>query len=162
MARRDYSVALLFQLAVWTTLQFQRLRIAVTIVSSFLKRALHSTLPPVVMAAIVHAFKEYYGGGDGESADFAASAAPYVFAFHMAMGVRLAGSAPLRFGTGGAAGKVPWGRGREMTAREATMAVAQTEGGGSGGGANDGRGNGAALSAIPLLTRATMSWRRGG
>ncbi len=44
MARQDYSVALLFQLAVWTTLQFRRLRIAVTITLLFLKRALHSTL----------------------------------------------------------------------------------------------------------------------
>ena len=46
MARRDYSTALLFQLAAWMTLQFWRLRVAVTIARSFLERALHSTLPP--------------------------------------------------------------------------------------------------------------------
>ncbi len=44
MARGDYSAALLFQLAAWTTLQFRRLRVAVTIVLLFLERALHSTL----------------------------------------------------------------------------------------------------------------------
>ena len=100
-ARRDYSVALLFQLAVWTTLQFRRLRVAVTIPSSFLELTLHSTLPPVATATIVHAFEEYCGGGGGGSADFVLLAAPYVFAFHMAMGVRLVGLAPLRFGAGG-------------------------------------------------------------
>jgi hypothetical protein len=43
----------------------------------------------------------------GGSADFAASAAPYVFAFHLAMGVRLVGSAPSRFGAGGGGGGGP-------------------------------------------------------
>ena len=90
----DYSAALLFQLSAWTTLQFWRLRVVVTIASSFLERALHSTLPPVATAAIAHAFKEYCGGGGGGSADFAVLAAPYVFAFHLAMGVRLVGLAP--------------------------------------------------------------------
>ena len=44
----------------------------------------------------------------------------------------------------------------------ARMEAAQTDGGGSGGGASDGGGNGLALLAVPLLARATMSWRRGG
>ena len=42
------------------------------------------------------------------------------------------------------------------------MAAAWTDGRGSGGGANGGRGNGAALSAVPSLARATTSWRRAG
>ena len=62
MAQWDYSTALLFQVAAWMTLQFWRLRVAVTIVLLFLKCALHSTLPPAATAAIAHAFKEYCGG----------------------------------------------------------------------------------------------------
>ena len=73
MAQWDYSAArlrtlslLLFQLAVWTTLQFWQLRAAVTIVLSFLESVLHSMLPPIAVAAIVHAFEEYcVGGGRG-------------------------------------------------------------------------------------------------
>ena len=118
MARRDYSVALLFQLAAWTTLQFRRLHVAVMIASLFLERALHSTLPPVATAAIAHAFKEYCGGGGGGSADFVASAAPYVFAFYLAMGVRLVGLAMPRFGArgggrGGPSGSGPGNNGKE-------------------------------------------------
>ena len=45
MAQWDYSAALLLQVAAWTTLQFRWLRVAVTIASSFLKPALHLTLP---------------------------------------------------------------------------------------------------------------------
>ena len=41
------------------------------------------------------------------------------------------------------------------------MAAVWTDGGGSGGGANDSGGNGAELSAVPLLARAMTSWRRG-
>ena len=63
---------------------------------------------------------------------------------------------------GGAAGEVPWGRGRGTMAREATMAAVWTDGWGSGSTANDGGGNDTALSAVPSLARATMSWRRGG
>ena len=64
------------------------------IVSSFLEHAIHSTLPPVAVAVIVHTFEEHCegrggGGAWGGSADFAALAAPYVFAFHLAIGVRL-------------------------------------------------------------------------
>jgi hypothetical protein len=91
MARWDYSATLLLQVAVWMTLQFWRLRVTVTIALLFLERALRLTLPPVTTAAIVHAFKEYCGGGGGGSVDFAALAAQYVFAFHLAMGVRLVG-----------------------------------------------------------------------
>ena len=65
MARWDYSAALLFQLATWTTLQFRQLHVAVMIALLFLKRALHSTLPPAAMAAIAHVFEEYCGGGGG-------------------------------------------------------------------------------------------------
>ena len=68
-------------------LQFRQLRIAVMIASSFLDCTLHSMLPPFATAAIAHTFEEYCGRGGGGSADFAASAAPYVFAFHLAMGV---------------------------------------------------------------------------
>ena len=101
MAQWDYSTALLLQLAAWTTLQFWRLHIAVTIGLSFLERALHSTLPPVAVVAITHAFEEDCRGGVGRSVDFAALAAPYVFTSHLAMGVRLVGLVPSRFGTGG-------------------------------------------------------------
>ena len=55
----------------------------------------------IAMAAIAYTFKEYCRGGGGGSADFAASAAPYIFAFHLAMGVRLVGSVLLRFSAGG-------------------------------------------------------------
>ena len=79
-------MAFLFQHAVWTTLQFWRLRIAVMIASSFLEHVLHSTLPPVAMAAIAHTFKEYCGGGGEGSSDFAALVAPYVFDFYLLMG----------------------------------------------------------------------------
>ncbi len=41
----DYSAALLLQVAAWPMLQFRRLSVAVMIVSSFLERAFHSTLP---------------------------------------------------------------------------------------------------------------------
>ena len=58
------------------------------------------------------------GGAWGGSADFTASTPPYVFAFHMAIGVRLVGSAPSRFGAGGGgAGGGPRGRCRGMMAR---------------------------------------------
>ena len=76
MAWQDYSTALLFQLAPWTTLQFQRLHVAILIVLSFLERALHLTLPPVTTAAIVHAFEEYWEGGGRGSADFVALVVP--------------------------------------------------------------------------------------
>ena len=54
----------------------------------------------------MHTFAEYCkfkggGGAQGGSADFAASAAPYVLAFHLAMGVRLVGPALSRFGARG-------------------------------------------------------------
>ena len=111
MARQDYSAAFLFQFAAWMMLQIRRLRIAVTIAWSYLKRALHSTLPPVMTAAIAHVFEEYCGSGGGGSADFAAMAAPYVFAFHLEMGVRLVGLAPSRFGAGGGGGGGPSGSG---------------------------------------------------
>ena len=92
MTRRDYSVALLFQHVTWTALQFRRLRVTVMIASLFLKRALHSMLPPVAAVAIGHTFEKYCGGGGsggtwGGSTDFAALAVPYIFAFHLAMGV---------------------------------------------------------------------------
>ena len=72
----------------------------------------------IAAAAIVHAFKEYCGGGGGGSADFVASAAPYVFAFYLAMGVRLVGSAMPRFGArgggrGGPSGSGPGNNGKE-------------------------------------------------
>ena len=108
-------MALLFQLAAWTTLQLRWLHVTVTIALLFLERALHSTLPPVATAAIAHAFKEYCGDGGGGSADFAASAAPYVFASHLVMGVQLAGSAPSRFGAGGDGGGGPSGLGLYAT-----------------------------------------------
>ena len=44
----------------------------------------------------------------------------------------------------------------------ARIETTRTDSGGSGGGASDGGGNGLALLAVPLLARATMSWRRGG
>ncbi len=85
------SRLLLFQLAACTTLQFWRLRVVVTIALSFFERALHSTLPPITVTAIAHTIEEHCGGGGGRgawggSADFAASAAPYVFPFHLAPG----------------------------------------------------------------------------
>jgi hypothetical protein len=49
----------------------------------------------------MHGFKEYCGGGGGGSVDFAASAVRYIFAFHLAMGVRLVGSVLSRLGAGG-------------------------------------------------------------
>ena len=114
MTRRDYSVAVLFQHAAWTTIEFRKLRVTVTIASLFLKCAIHLTLPPVAMAVIAHAFKEYCGGGGGGSADFAALAALYAFDFHLGMGVWLVGLAPLWFGAwGGWRGGVTWGRGRD-------------------------------------------------
>ena len=113
----------------------------VAIASLFLEHELHSTLPPIAMAAIVHAFKEYCGGGGGGSADFAALAAPYVFAFLLAMGVRLVGLAPLRFGARGG-----WqGRSLGVGAREQRRENQRWR----RGGANNSGGNGAALLAVP-------------
>ena len=66
MARRDYSVVLLFQLAAWTTLQFWWLQVAAMIALSFLKCALHSTLPPIGTATIAHGFKKNCEGGGRE------------------------------------------------------------------------------------------------
>ena len=78
----------------------------------------------VALAAIAHAFEEYCEGRGGESADFAASAASYVFALHLAMGVRLVGSVLSWFGAGGGRpGGVPRGWGRGTTAREATIVM---------------------------------------
>ena len=114
----------------------------------------------IAMAAIMHAFEEYCGGGGGGSADFVALEAPYVFAFHLAMGVRLVGSVPSRFGAGGGGRGGPSGSGPMV--REATMVAARTDGGGSGGGVNNGEDNGAALSAVPSLPRARTSWQWGG
>ena len=51
------------------------------------------------------------GGAWGGSADFVAWAAPYVFAFHMVMGVRLVGSALFWFGIGLSGGGGPLGPG---------------------------------------------------
>ena len=104
----------------WTTLQFYwRLGFEVTIASSFLKHALHLTLPLIATTAIAHAFKEYCRGRGGGSTDFAALATLYVFVFHLMMGVRLVRPASLRFGVGGGGGGVPWpwGRGRGTLAR---------------------------------------------
>ena len=42
------------------------------------------------------------------------------------------------------------------------MEAAWTDGEGSGGGVSDGGGNRSALSAVPLLARATTSWQQGG
>ena len=158
MAWQDYSAALLFQHTAWTTLQFWRLHVTLTIVLLFVERALHSTLSHVAMAAIAHVFKEYCGSGGEESTDFVTMAAPYVFDFHLAMGVQLVGLAPSRFGAWGG-----WrGGSLGVGARMAMMVLVWTGGEGSGGGANNGQGNGAALSAAPLPTLAATSWRRGG
>ncbi len=117
----------------------------------------------VATVVITHAFEENCGGKGGRSVDFAALAAPSFFAFHLAMGVRLVGSVLSQFGSGGGGqGGTPQSRGQGTMAREATMAVAQTDGRGSDGDAKDSGGNGAALSAISLFARATTSWRRGG
>ncbi len=63
----------------------------------------------------MYVFKEYCGGGGGGggSADFAASAVPYVFTFHLAMGVRLFGLVLSLFGArgGGQGGPVGLGPG---------------------------------------------------
>ena len=86
-----------------------------------------------------------------------------------------------RFCTGGGGGrtKVPWhccalavaarptimpldSRLSLACSQMARMEAVRTDGRGSGGGASDGGGNGSALSAIPLLARATTSWRWGG
>ena len=123
MAQWNYSVALLLQHAAWTTLQFRRLHVTVTIVSSFLERALHSTLPPVAAAAIAHAMEEYCGGGGGGSADFAALVAPYSFAF----------------GNGGAAGWVGavavWRRGGQRRGPSGSGPGNEGKGSNNGGGA---------------------------
>ena len=63
-------------------------------------------------------FEENCGGGGGGSANFAASAVPYVFAFHLAMGVQLVGLVLLRFGArgrglGGPSGLGPGNDGKE-------------------------------------------------
>ncbi len=105
MAQWDYSTALLLQVAAWTTLQFWWLHVAVMIALLFPERALHSALP---FDAAHHCnggnhtcvlrILRRWGWGD---VDFAALVAPYVFAFHLVMWVRLVGLALLRFGAGG-------------------------------------------------------------
>ncbi len=133
----------LFQLAAWATLQFRRLRVAVMIASLFLECALHLTLPPVVTAAIAHTFNEYCKGGGGGSADFAATATP-------GGGQRWLASAPSAVGGGqkclgiamAVAARpviVPLDRRPSLArSRMARIEAAQTDGGGSGGGAIDG------------------------
>ena len=54
------------------------------------------TLSPIAAVAIAHPFEEYCSGGGregawGGGADFTALVPPYIFAFHMARGVRLGG-----------------------------------------------------------------------
>ena len=114
-------------------------------------------LPPVATVTIVHAFGEYCGGRGGGGADFAASAAPYIFNFHLVMGCGWPGWLPRGLAPGGAAGGVPRGRGQD-----GKHGGGRADGRGSGGGANNGGGNGEAFPAVSLLTLETMSWRRGG
>jgi hypothetical protein len=165
MTRWDYSAALLLQVATWTTLQFWRLRVAVTIASLFLERALHSTLP------FDAAPRRDGGNRAGVPKNTAEAGVGGVWTLRpwwhrMSLpstwcdwsGRCCHGLAP----GGGRPGAIPRGRGRGTMAREATMVAARTDGGGSGGGANYSRGNGLALSPVPLLASTTTSWPRGG
>jgi hypothetical protein len=70
-------------------------------------------LPPVATAGMAPGFEKSGRGGGGGNVDLAASAVPYVFAFHLAMGVRLVGLVLSRFGAGGGGrgGPSGWGPG---------------------------------------------------
>ena len=149
-------------------LQFWQLRVGVTIASLFLESRLHSTLPfdaaPCCNGGnCARVQKNTAEAGVGVGGVWTLqpwwrrASSPSTWRWGCGWSDRCCcSSAP-----GEVAGGVPRGRGRGTTAREARMPAARTDGGGSGGGANNGGGNGAALLVVPLLARATTSWRWG-
>lgn len=89
------SVLLLFNLAAWTTLQFRWLSARMPMVAGFLERILCSTLPPISAAAFSYGMLETSGSYNnfGLGEDGVALLVPIAFAFHLALGMLLVGSA---------------------------------------------------------------------
>jgi len=101
LAKLAMSILLLFNLATWTTLQFTWLPTRMPMVARFLERILCATLPPVSAATVSYGMLVTAGGGGSSygghgllGTDGMATLVPYVFAFHLAMGILLVGCAP--------------------------------------------------------------------
>ncbi len=95
LVRLGDAILLLFHMATWTTLQFRWLCPAMPMMVTFLERILYSTLP-IVSAAVMAA--SCYGLVSSStvsaiSLDSMATLMPYVFAFHLTLGIWLVGSA---------------------------------------------------------------------
>ncbi|KAL3793666.1 hypothetical protein HJC23_010238 [Cyclotella cryptica] len=95
------SIMLLFCLATWSTLQFKWLLHQAPTLARILERILHFTLPPISAAMIAYGLtsssvaSSYVTWG----VDSLATIFPYLFAFHLTLGIWLVGAAPSMLGT---------------------------------------------------------------
>ena len=97
LTKLSMSILLLFNFTAWTTLQFNWLLLQMPVLAMSLERMVHSTLPPVSAATVAYGlFSESLGGLNMSTwgMDGTAILVPHVFAFHLALGILILGSAP--------------------------------------------------------------------
>jgi len=102
LAKLGASIMLLFNLAAWTTLQFQWLPLQIPTLARFFERLIHFTLPPISAAMVAYELtasslsSSYVVSSWG--VDTAAMVFPLLFACHLSLGIFLVGAAPSMLG----------------------------------------------------------------
>eukprot|EP00986_Skeletonema_menzelii_P002833 scaffold831_cov151-Skeletonema_menzelii.AAC.1 len=105
LAKLGASIILLFNLAAWTTLQFQWLPLQIPTLARFLERLIHFTLPPISAAMISYeltvssSLSSSYNIVSSWGLDTAAMVFPLLFACHLSLGIFLVGAAPSMLGS---------------------------------------------------------------
>ncbi len=104
LAKLGMSIILLFNLAAWTTLQFQWLPIQIPTLAKFLERLIYFTLPPISAAMVSYELTvsslsvSSYNIVSSWGVDTAAMVFPLLFACHLSLGIFLVGAAPSMLG----------------------------------------------------------------
>mmetsp|Transcript_6665 Transcript_6665/g.13688 ORF Transcript_6665/g.13688 Transcript_6665/m.13688 type:complete len:1496 (+) Transcript_6665:181-4668(+) len=96
LAKAFVSVMLLFCVALWVVLQFKWLPIQLPTLTQAFERILHFTLPPISAATVAYgtAASSLSSSYISLGLDTASLIFPHVFAFHLALGILLLGTAP--------------------------------------------------------------------
>jgi len=105
LSKLGASIMLLFNLAAWTTLQFQWLPLQIPTLARFLERLIHFTLPPLSAAMVAYELTSSSSSLLSSSyvatlssswwgVDTAAIVFPLLFACHLTLGIFLVGAAP--------------------------------------------------------------------
>ena len=99
LSKLGIFIILLFNLAAWTTLQFQWLPLQIPTLARFFERLIHFTLPPISAAMIAYELtisSSLITSSWGS--DTAAMLFPLMFACHLSLGILLVGAAPSMLG----------------------------------------------------------------